>query len=165
MALKLCLLGKRLLDIGLQGLGLGRASPPGLDFAIAADEKFLEIPLDHLQAHQTRLLLLHPLKHGCGIRAVDIDLAKNGEADTIVDLAEFLDLVVGAGILGAELVAGEAEDGEVVAVLGFQFLVEFLQTFELGSETAFRGRVNDENDLAFEVGEGVFVALLWKSGC
>ena len=39
------------------------------------------------------------------------------EADAVVDLAELLDLVVGARVLGPELVAGEAQDDEV-GVLG-----------------------------------------------
>jgi hypothetical protein len=36
-------------------------------------------------------------------------------------LAEFLDGVVGAGVLSAELVAGETEEFEVVGVGGFEF--------------------------------------------
>lgn len=48
-----------------------------------------------------------------------------------------------------ELVAGEADDREVVRVAGFQGLVEFLEAFELRGETAFGGRVDDEDDFAF----------------
>ena len=40
----------------------------------------------------------------------------------VIQLAEFLDLVVGAGILVAELVAREADEFNVVGVFGFQLL-------------------------------------------
>lgn len=62
-----------------------------------------------------------------------------------------------------ELVAGEAEDGEVIWVAGFEGLVQLLEAFELGGEAAFRGCVYDEDDLAFEAGEGEGLALFcWR---
>ena len=60
----------------------------------------------------------------------------------------------------AELVAGEAEDLEFVRVFGFEGFVEFFKTFELGREAAFAGRVDDEDDFAFEGGEVVGAAFL-----
>lgn len=60
----------------------------------------------------------------------------------------------------AELVAGEGEELKVGAVgRGFDGLVKFLETFELGGEAAFGGAVNNEDDLAFEVGGRVGLAL------
>jgi hypothetical protein len=82
-----------------------------------------------------------------GIYSTHVDLAEHGERDAVVDLAEGLDLVVGARVLAAELVAGEAEELDVVGVFLLQLLVDFLQALELRREAAFGGRVDDEDDL------------------
>lgn len=155
---------QRLLHLGLQILGLRRARPPLNHLSIPPDQKLLKVPLDHLQPHQPRLLLLQPLEHGLGLGAVDVDLAQHGETHAVVELAEFLDLVVGPRVLAAELVAGEAEDGEVVWVLRRNVLVELLEPRELRGEAAFGGRVYDEDDFAFVGGEGVLFALFWEGG-
>lgn len=135
-------------DILLQRLRLGGARPAVLDLAVPADEELLKVPLDALQAQDTGLLLLHPLEdRGCGV-AVDVDLAEDGEGDAVVDLAEALDLLVGAGLLAAELVAGEAEDDKVVGVLLLDFFVELLEAGVLRGEAALGSGVDDEDDLA-----------------
>lgn len=82
------------------------------------------------------------------------------EADAVVDLAEALDLVVGPGLLGPELVAREAEDLEVLRVLGLDVLVELLEAGVLGREAALGGRVDDEYHLVLVFGQGFLVALL-----
>ena len=61
--------------------------------------------------------------------------------------------VVIAGVLVHELVAGDAEDFEVVGVEGFDFLVEGFETFELRGEAAFGGGVDYEDDFVAQVGE------------
>ena len=66
-----------------------------------------------------------------------INLAQHGEANTIVQLAKLLDLVVGAWVLATELIAREADDFEVVGVFGLDVFVELLETLELGGEAAF----------------------------
>lgn len=58
-------------------------------------------------------------------------------------MAEVLDLVVGARVLIGKLVTGEAKDGEIFRVFGFDVLVEFLEAFELRGEAAFGRRVDD----------------------
>jgi hypothetical protein len=65
--------------------------------------------------------------------------------------------------LAAELVAGEAQNGEVFGVLGFDGLVEVLEAFELRGEAAFGGCVDDEDDFAFEGGqvEGFAFLCCW----
>jgi hypothetical protein len=64
--------------------------------------------------------------------AVHLDLREQREADAVARLAEGGDLVGASGLLGSELVAREAEDGEaLVGVL----LVELLQTGVLRRET------------------------------
>ena len=107
------------LDGALDALGLGGAGPPSLDLAVLADEELFKVPLDALQAHEARLLLLHPLPHGLGLVAVDLGFAEDFVGDLVVEHAEVLDLLVGARVLAAELVAGEGEDFEVGGVGGF----------------------------------------------
>lgn len=144
----------------LQTLRLRSARPPTLHLSIPSDQELLKVPLDHLQAHQTGLLLLHPLPKRVGVGAVDIRLLHDGEADAIVELAEGLDLLRRAGFLRAELVAGEAEDDEVIAVLGLDVLVQLLQAGVLRGEAAFGGGVDDEDDFAFVVRQRYLLAAL-----
>lgn len=154
------LLRNLLQDRRLQGLRLGGAGPTGLDGAVPANEELLEVPLDHLDAHDAGLLLLEPLVQVAGSIAVDVDLAHDGEGDAVIDLAEALDVVVGAGLLAAELVAGEAQDDEVVGVLLLDVLVQLLQAGVLRGEAALGGGVDDEHHLALVVVQGVLLALL-----
>jgi hypothetical protein len=96
--------------------------------------------------------------------AVDVDLLHDGKGHAVVDLAEALDLVVGAGLLAAELVAREAEDDEVVGVLLLDLVPDFFEPGVLGREAAFGGGVDDEDDFAFVVGEGDLLAALYVIG-
>ena len=145
-----------------QALRLGRARPPPLDLPVRAHEELLEVPLDALEAHDARLLRLEPVPDGRGGIAVDLDFLQNGEADPVIDLAEALDVVIGAWVLRRELVARKAEDGEPVWVLGVQVFVELLEAFELWREAAFGGGVDNENGLAAEGAKVERLSLLCK---
>lgn len=101
--------------------------------------------------------MLQPLVQRVRIVAVDVDLAKDGEGDLLVQGAEVLDLLVGAGLLAAELVAGEADDCEVVGVLLLDLLVDGLEVLVLVGEAALGGGVDDQDDLALVVGQRNFV--------
>ena len=81
--------------------------PPPLHAPVPPDKKLLKVPLDPLQAEHAGLLGLEPVPQRLRRRAVDVDLGKNGERDAVVALAEGVDVVVGAWVLRAELVAGE----------------------------------------------------------
>lgn len=70
-----------------------------------------------------------------------------------------MDGIVVARILPRELIAGKAEDDEVVFVAVGDFLVEFFETFELWGEAAFGGGVDDEDDFVVELGQVVGLAL------
>lgn len=136
----------------------------GDDLSISADNELLKIPFDGLDAHDTGHRVLQPGEDGGGVFAVDVELSEDGEGDAVVNLAEGLNVVVGAGVLAAELVAGEAENGEIFGVLLLQLLVELLEAFELGCETALGGGVDDEDNLALQGGEGEGLALLCEVG-
>ena len=75
-------------------------------------------------------------------------------------MAEGLDLIVGAGVLVAELVAWETDDGEVLGVFALQVLVELLEALKLRGKATFGGGVDDQDDLAGERGEGEGSTLL-----
>jgi hypothetical protein len=93
--LRLCL---QLRDNGLlQLVRLGDGSPASLDLAVPADQELLKVPLDALEAHQTRLLRFEPLEEGVGAVSVDLDLLHNGEGDAIVDLAKALNFLIACG--------------------------------------------------------------------
>ena len=72
--------------------------------------------------------LLEVLKQRVSAGAVDFDLAKHGEGDPVVELTEFLNFVVGAGVLIAELVAGKTEYLQPLCLV---LLVGFFQPAEL----------------------------------
>ena len=63
-----------------------------------------------------------------------------------------------------ELVAGDADDFELVGVGGFYFFVEGFEAFELGGEAAFGGGVDDEDDFVLEVGEGIGLSFSCSEG-
>jgi len=95
-----------------------------------------------------------------GVVAVHVDLGEHGERDAVVLLAEGRDLVLGARLLVAELVAREAEDGEALAGV---LVVQLLQAFVLRGETALAGRVHDQDDVA-DVGAEVLVLAVDRGG-
>jgi len=129
-------------------LRLGGGGPAPDDLAISRDEELFKVPLDSGEAQQAWHLCLHPLPNGLDLVPVDVGFAQDGKAYAVVKLAEGLDLVIRAGILAAKLVAREAKDGEGIRVVGLDGPVKSLEPLELRREAAFRGRVDDENDLA-----------------
>ncbi|KAL8905899.1 MAG: hypothetical protein Q9207_002336, partial [Kuettlingeria erythrocarpa] len=108
-----------------------------------------------------RRLRLQEFKQRLRILAIDLRLPQDGEGDAVVDEAEVLDGVVVAWVLGHELVAGEAEDDELVRVGGLNFLVEGFEGGELRGEAAFGGGIDDEDHFVAEVGEGERLAFFW----
>lgn len=143
-------------DLVLELLGFSGASPAVDNLAVTADQELLKVPLDPLKTKQARLLLLQPLIQGVRIVAVDVDLGHDGERRLLIQRAEVLDLLVAAGLLAAELVAGEADDGEVVGVLLLEGLVDGLEVLVLVGEAALGSRVDDQDDLALVVGQRDF---------
>ena len=153
-------------NIPLQTLRLRRARPPPQNLPIPPDQPLLEIPLHSLEPQDPWLLALQPLEQRLRPLPIHLHLPQHGETDPIVHLAETLDLVVGARVLRAELVAGEAEDLEVggeVRVGLLEGLVERFEAAELRGEAAFAGCVHDEEDFVLE-GVQVVRAALFVGG-
>ena len=75
-------------------------------------------------AEQAALLRAEPGEERVRVVAVDVDLGEHREGDAVVALAERRDLGLVARLLVAELVAGEAEDGEAPLGVG---VVQLLQ--------------------------------------
>jgi hypothetical protein len=84
-----------------------------------------------------------------------INLPQHRKANSIVQLAKLLDLVVRTWVLSTELIAREADDLKVIRVLALHLLVQLLEAFKLGCEAAFRCGVDDEDDFAVELVEVV----------
>src|SRR6185312_2019210 len=76
--------------------------------------------------------------------AVDVDLGEQRKRHAVVELAETRDFLFVAGLLRAELVAGEAQHLEALAM---EFFVEGLETLVLRREAALARRVDDQHDL------------------
>jgi hypothetical protein len=133
---------------------------------IPPNQKLLKIPHDRLESARPdppRPLLFHPPPHRLRIVAIYFCLVQDREGDAVVGQAGGLGLVV--RLLPGELVAGEAEDDKLIGVFGGHGFVEALQGFELGGEAAFRGGVDDEDDLAAVLGEGVGFAFFCRVKC
>lgn len=148
-------------NLRLEALWSCNAGPPSLDLAISANQELLKVPLNELHSEESRFLVLEPLVHGIGVVAVDLGLTQDWEGHAIVELAEVLNVIVGAGFLAAELVAREANDLEV-GVLGADGLVELLETLVLRGEAALGGDVNYQDNFALVLVEWEWFTLFCK---
>src|SRR5690606_33169649 len=98
-------------DVGAQGLRLllGRKAPH--DIALRVDQELGEVPLDGF-GKSAVALRLEVLVERVSSVAIDLDLGVHGEAHAVVLLAKLANLLGAAGLLRAELVAGESEHGQ-----------------------------------------------------
>ena len=164
-------------DVGLEVLGLSGWSI-ALDVrTVARDEELCKIPFDVA-------VLLHALadgleEHGCALGlqtmvllgrhllleiledrlcsgAVDIGLLHDLERHPIVELTEFLNLAVTAGILLLELVTGEANDDETLITI---LLIEFFKAGKLRRKATLAGRIDDEEHFPAKLFKIQFLAL------
>src|SRR5690606_35942950 len=87
--------------------------------------------------------------------AVDLDLREHREADAVVHPAELADLLLRAGLLVPELVAGEAQDAQ--ALVG-EALVQCLQPLVLRGQAALARSVDHEDHGAEMLGEVLVLA-------
>jgi hypothetical protein len=104
--------GERRLDGGGKVFRLVGRRVAAHDFTVSVDQELGEIPLDRLRAEEARRYLLQRPEQRMGVRAVDLGLGEHGKGDVVIIGAEFLDRLLVARLLMAELVARESEHGE-----------------------------------------------------
>src|SRR5262245_42949634 len=141
------LAGERLLDgtdqVGVLRLDQRREALD--DLAVAPDQELLEVPTDvagvAFAVGGGRELLVQRVT----TVAVHLDLLRDRELHVVTRRAERADLLGCAGLLRAELVARDADDGEA---LRSEALVQGLETRVLRGQAALRRHVHEERDLA-----------------
>ena len=134
-------------------LGRGDRREPLDHVALLVDEELLEVPGDLGAVTVARLLSLEPLLQGRSSVAVDLDLVEHRERDIELRGDELEDLLVGSGLLGAELIARESEHGNIVVVF-----MKRTQTCVLRREASSARDVDDQADLVVETIERHLVA-------
>ena len=110
--------------------------------AVFAHQEFLKIPGDRASG----LGLGESVKGG----SVRGHLVHQLKADAVVVGAEGFDLFDRAGLLGAEVIAREADHFEALLAVA---LVELLQTGVLLGEPALAGHIHDQQDAAVVGGQ------------
>ena len=93
--------------------------------------------------------------------AVHLHLLEHGEGHPVGGRTEGGDLLGGPGLLLAELVAGESEDGEALVTVG---LLQSLQSLVLGGEPALGGHVDHQQRLAAIVADRGRIAVQGVEG-
>ena len=116
----------------------------GNGVALGVDQELGEVPTD-ITVAAAGLFRAQPLIELAGAGAVDLDLAEHRESDAELGLGELGDLLVAAGLLGAELVTGEAEDGDLAGV------VKGTQTCVLRGEASLGSEVDRQARSALEL--------------
>ena len=79
------------------------------------------------------------------IITIHLDLREEGKGYSEIYLTHRFDRLIGLGFLSEELIAGESENYEVVMRIG---IPEFLESFELGSESTLGRGIHDEKDFS-----------------
>jgi hypothetical protein len=141
-------------ELGVVGLGGGGVSSDNL--AVPADEELGEVPGDVAGEAGVGLRVGEEAVEGVDVGPFDGDLGEEGEGDVVGGGAEELDLVVGGGLLGAEIVCWEGEDGQAAGAVA---VVEGLEAGVLAGVAALAGDVDQEQDAAAEGREGQRAAV------
>jgi hypothetical protein len=128
----------------------GGRTETGQDAAVATHQELGEVPGDVLLALFVRIPRLEEAVDVGRAAPVDLDLGEDRELGAVLGAGELEDLLVAAGLLLAELVAGEAQDDEVPISVT---LVKGTQTCVLVGESSLAGQVDDQAHLSGIVGE------------
>ena len=121
---------------------------PVRDVPVPIDQEFGEVPFDIGACESVLLLGLQESVQRRFVIPVDIYLRELSECDIVSRPAELMDVVVAAGCLRCELVAGEVEYLETPVLV---FSIDSLQPFVLGCETAAGGGIHYQKDLSLEL--------------
>ena len=118
-------------------------------------QKDFGIGMVHVKTRES-LVLCQVFETGLCTLSPYIALAEQGEGIAVGPAAEFLDFPVASGILLCKLVAGESQHYKAPVLVG---IVQFFQSFKLGSKAALAGCIDNEKNFAFVVGQGNFLAF------
>lgn len=102
---------QNLLDVRLDAVRRQGRSVPLRHVALLIDEEFAEVPFDVIEARESegRGFTLHPLVERMCVVTVHVHLGKHRKGHAVV-FRETLDFCSRAGLLSAELVAGECQN-------------------------------------------------------
>src|SRR5271170_4434132 len=150
------LLRQLLLDVGADAFRRRGRRVALNNVALLVDQELSEVPLDGV-AQQAALLALQKLVERVSVVAIHFDFGEQREVDAIIQLAEFLDLIVISGLLMAELVAREGQQLEALVLV---LRIQLLQTVVLRREAALAGSIDDQQDLAFVGAELLVFAVI-----
>ena len=125
------------------------------EFAFFINEILTEIPAGFFVVPAVLRSVREPSVKRMLVKTCHGDLLKHGESHTVLRGAEVFDFLVGAWLLTAKIVSGEAKDQDVVTVLS----IELLQLRVLLGVAALGSDVYQEQLLAFELRKVNFFAV------
>jgi hypothetical protein len=96
------------------------------------------------------------LIEGRSLGAIHINFRKHRKRNAIVEIAELLDLIIGAGLLPTELIARKPENREALI---FKFLVQSFEPSILGREPTLAGDIHHERNLVRVLRERIVLRL------
>lgn len=135
-------------DFGRIGLGSGLEAGDGV--AIAVEKEFGEVPLDFAGELGIAFLAGQVLIERRRVFALDRELVHDGEGDVVLAGAKGLDLLIGAGLLSAEIVGRDSDDDQALSLV---FFVDSFKGSVLRGESAAAGDVDQEQNFAVKLGE------------
>jgi hypothetical protein len=132
-------------DIELDGLGRAGGSESRHDVPGAIDQELGEIPFDRGGPQQARPLRFQEREQRMSAIAVDVNLREQRKRDVVFVLAELVNLLLGARLLTAKLIARKPEHDETAIAI---FPVERLQARVLRRESTLARDIDDEHHLS-----------------
>ena len=126
------------------------------DIARTVDQELGEVPFDPLGAEKATAGRFQVGVKWMLAGAVHLDFSKHGEGHIVSALAEGLDFRFVAGLLVAELIAGEAKHGETIAVV---FAVQRFEAGILRGKAAAAGNICDQSYFAAVCFEALLLAI------
>mmetsp|Transcript_14466 Transcript_14466/g.33261 ORF Transcript_14466/g.33261 Transcript_14466/m.33261 type:complete len:217 (+) Transcript_14466:158-808(+) len=137
---------QELLDVGLDGRGLGPRAVSLSNLPVPVDEELGEVPADVLRP--CLWARSQVLEHRVGVRSVHVHLGKHWESHAVLCCHEVLDGRLVIGFLTPELVARESQYSEAAVLV---FLVQVLHATILAGTSSVGRSVHDEPDLPSEL--------------
>jgi hypothetical protein len=116
-------------------------------FSVFIDQEFCKIPFDTL-SQQPRRLFFQKHEQGVRIPAVDVNLGHDRERNVVRQRTKIPDFIGIPRLLIHKLIAGKAEYVQPSVLV---VIVKFLQSFILRRKTALTGRVDNQQNLAFDL--------------